>query len=66
MTATGDYTKQVHINRPRGRFTTLTAAAEFGAWWAPAPGSADGSVERCGRWLRRRGGAYRQVAGHAT
>ena len=41
MTTIGDYTKQIHVNAaPDKVFDTLTAAAEFGAWWAPATGSA--------------------------
>lgn len=41
MTATGDYAKQIHINAtPEKVFSTLTVAAESGAWWAPATGSA--------------------------
>jgi uncharacterized protein YndB with AHSA1/START domain len=41
MTATGDYTKQIHIGAsPEKVFDTLTSAAEFASWWAPATGSA--------------------------
>jgi uncharacterized protein YndB with AHSA1/START domain len=41
MATSGDYTKQIHINAiPEKVFETLTAAAQFGAWWAPAAGSA--------------------------
>jgi uncharacterized protein YndB with AHSA1/START domain len=41
MTATGDYTKQIHIGAtPEKVFDTLTTAAEFTSWWAPAAGSA--------------------------
>jgi uncharacterized protein YndB with AHSA1/START domain len=48
MAATGDYTKQIHINAiPEKVFDTLTATAQFGAWWAPATGSAaqDGELQ---------------------
>lgn len=41
MTTTRDYAKQIHINTtPEKVFDTLTTAAEVGAWWAPATGSA--------------------------
>jgi len=41
MTATGDYAKQIHISAtPEQVFDTLTDAAEFATWWAPASGSA--------------------------
>ena len=36
-----DYTRQIHINAdPETVFGTLTNAAEFASWWAPATGSA--------------------------
>lgn len=41
MTATDDYTKQVHLSVSADRvFEIWTAAAEFASWWAPATGSA--------------------------
>lgn len=41
MTATDDYTKQVHLSAsPEQVFETLTTPAEFASWWAPATGSA--------------------------
>lgn len=41
MTATRDYTNQVHLSAaPERVFEILTTAAEFTAWWAPATGSA--------------------------
>jgi uncharacterized protein YndB with AHSA1/START domain len=34
MTATGDYTKQVHLSvSPDRVFETLTTAADFASWW---------------------------------
>jgi uncharacterized protein YndB with AHSA1/START domain len=41
MTATGDYTNQIHLSAsPERVFEILTTAAEFASWWAPATGSA--------------------------
>jgi uncharacterized protein YndB with AHSA1/START domain len=41
MTHNGDYENQVHLNAsPERVFEIMTTAAEFGAWWAPATGSA--------------------------
>lgn len=41
MTATVDYATQIHIDASAQRvFEVLTTASEFGAWWAPATGSA--------------------------
>lgn len=41
MATTGDYNKRIHISAtPEKVFDTLTTAAEFGPWWAPATGSA--------------------------
>jgi len=41
MTASDDYANQVHLGTtPERVFGILTDAAEFGAWWAPATGSA--------------------------
>ena len=41
MSASGDYTKQIYISEtPEKVFGTLTTAAEFASWWAPATGSA--------------------------
>ena len=41
MTATGDYTRQIPIGAtPEKVFDTLTTAAQFASWWAPATGSA--------------------------
>jgi uncharacterized protein YndB with AHSA1/START domain len=41
MTATGDYTQQIHISAtPEKVFGTLTTTAKFASWWAPATGSA--------------------------
>jgi uncharacterized protein YndB with AHSA1/START domain len=41
MMASGDYENQVHLNASQERvFEILTTAAEFGAWWVPATGSA--------------------------
>ena len=42
-----DYTRQIHISAdPETVFDTLTTAAEFASWWAPATGSAaeDGTL----------------------
>jgi uncharacterized protein YndB with AHSA1/START domain len=41
MAATDDYANQVHLSASAERvFETLTTAAEFASWWAPAAGSA--------------------------
>src|SRR5260221_3000139 len=41
MTATGDYTQQIHISAtPEKVFDTLTTTAKFASWWAPGTGSA--------------------------
>jgi len=46
VTSTLDYAKQIHINAtPEEVFDTLVAAARFGAWWAPATGSAEQAGE---------------------
>src|ERR1700686_2650532 len=46
MTATDDYTTQVHLSAsPERVFETLTTPAEFASWWAPATGSAAGGGE---------------------
>lgn len=48
MSATGDYTKQIHISAtPEKVFDSLTTAAEFASWWAPATGSAAEAGELC-------------------
>jgi uncharacterized protein YndB with AHSA1/START domain len=41
VSATADYTSQIHISAtPEKVFDTLTTAGEFASWWAPAAGSA--------------------------